>query len=114
MGKKETGFRWPFRPATRARRTGPLGGKEEEMNKLATNLYGIAEENVTSYLQDLCMVLSSETCKDYGFMLSFPPRNKDRAELRDVHQNPVMCLPDIQSESKTTNMKNPAKEVKKD
>ena len=54
------------------------------------------------------MVLSRETCKDYGFMSSFPPRNKDGVGLRDVHQNPVMCLPDRQVVSKRANMKNPA------
>ena len=58
-----------------------INGKEEKMNKFTSNLYGFAEEqevNVTPDLQDFCRVLSSKTCTDYGFMLSFPPSNKDR------------------------------------
>ena len=45
-------------------------------------------------LQDLCMVLTRKTCRDYGFMSSFSPINTNSAGLRDILRNPVTCLPD--------------------
>ena len=80
--------------------------------KLKLQVGGVVRKikcNSTPDLQDICMVLSRKTCKDYGFMSNFPPRNTDRAGLRDVLWNPVTCLLDKQGESETADTENPTK-----
>ena len=68
--------------------------------KLQLQIGGVIRKikcNSTTDLQDLCMVLSHKTCRDYGFMSSFPPRNTGSA------------VPDRQGPSETANTENPTK-----
>ena len=46
------------------------------------------------------MVLSSETCVDFGCMANFLSRYQGRAELRDISRDPVTCPPGKQTESR--------------